>query len=198
MRDIDIRPILGSKLRSKMGAAALMVEELGLCQGDVFVDIAVIDGRLEGYEIKSDHDSLRRFARQRAVYSKVLARASIVVTEKHMVEGRKAVPAWWGILLAQPKGTSLEIVTVRKPRKNPAVDPTALVQLLWRDEALHLLDRIGKAKGMASKPRRDVWARLSEEVSLRELQSLVCAQIKRRGDWRSASKQIQCGDSYPL
>lgn len=55
MRDCDIRSALGSKLRSEKGAAACLVEELGLCQGDVFVDLAVVDGCLEGYEIKSDH-----------------------------------------------------------------------------------------------------------------------------------------------
>lgn len=195
MRDSDIRDALTSKLRLEKGATTVLVEELGLCQGDVFVDVAVADSRLEGYEIKSDQDTLRRLERQRAVYSKVLASASLVLTEKHLSAARKVVPRWWGILLALPlEDGSLKITTLRAPRSNPAVDPAALVQLLWRDEALGVLKRLGKAKGVVTKPKRAIWERLLEELSVDELQGLVCDQIKRRGAWRSASKRARCGD----
>lgn len=198
MTDSDIRDVLNCKLRSEKGAASVLVEELGLCQGDVFVDVAVVDRRLEGYEIKSDQDTLRRLERQRAVYSKVLASATLVLAEKHLRAARKVVPRWWGIFLALPlEDGSLKLTTIREPRSNPAVDPGALVQLLWRDEALNILRRLGKAKGVATKPRRAIWRRILEEFPVDELQKVVCDQIKRRGDWRSASTRTRCGDSYP-
>ncbi len=197
IRDRDIRSALGPKLRLAMGDDAVLVEELGLCQGDVFVDVAMINGHLEGYEIKSDRDSLRRLDRQSTVYSRVLARATLVVTEKHLADARKVIPRWWGILLARLTTISLEFISVRTPRRNPAIDPSALVQLLWRDEALQVLDGLGKAKGLASRPRREIWGRLLEECSLRELQTLVCSRIKGRGEWRSAPRRTQDGDSCP-
>ena len=198
MKDADIRAALTRKLCSEKRPEAILIEELGLCQGDVFVDVALIDGRLEGFEIKSDLDTLRRLERQRAAYSKVLSSATIVLTRRHLAAARIAVPKWWGILLALPQGDgSLELASVRRSRRNPSIDASSLVQLLWRDEALEILVRLGKAKGIVSKPRREIWRRLLEECSLDELQTYVCSQIKRRGDWRSASKRIRCDDSCP-
>lgn len=196
LRDSDIRAVLGGRLRSEMGVTARVVEELGLCQGDVFVDVAVVDSALDGYEIKSDLDSLRRLERQRVAYSKVLFNASIVVTQKHLTDARQSVPRWWGILLARPRGTSVEIAPVRKPKRNPSVDPAALVQLLWRDEALQLLEDMGVATGLRGMPRRAIWARLQESLTLGELQAVVCAQLKLRGDWRSATTRIPSDDLY--
>ncbi len=197
MNDRDIRAALGAHLHGQVAADALLVEELGLCQGDVFVDVAVVDGTIEGYEIKSDRDTLRRLERQLAVYSRVLSKATIVVGQKYVEAAKSSVPDWWGILLARPTSDRVELGHVRRPRRNPAVDPNSLVQLLWRDEALQLLQEQQKAKGLLSKPRRVIWERLIEEFSVRELQATVCSQLKRRADWRSASPRIRRGDSYP-
>ena len=41
------------------GKGKIDVEELGVCRGRVRVDVAVVNGTLHGYEIKSDRDSLR-------------------------------------------------------------------------------------------------------------------------------------------
>jgi hypothetical protein len=198
VKDADIRSVLFPMLRSQANNAALVVEELGLCEGEVFADLAVIEKQLEGFEIKSDTDSLRRFERQRDVYSRVMTRASIVVTDKHLDEARSRLPQWWGILIALPNGRTVEIASVRKARRNPAVDPSALVQLLWRDEALQQLEQMGEARGLRSKPRKDLWARLSAELSLRQLQAVVCERIKKRAGWKSASTQTQCDDSCLL
>lgn len=176
---------LNARLRARTAESAVIIEELGLCQGRVFADLAVVNGHLEGFEIKGDSDSLRRLPQQRAVYSKVMARASLVVTERHLKRARRAVPPWWGVLLARPTPSGLQIVTVREPRRNPRVDPHSLVQLLWRDEVLGHLQAMGLAKGLVGRPRRELWARLASEISLRRLEKIVCNQIKQRGDWRS-------------
>lgn len=195
VKDADIRSALFPLLRSRATSPALVVEELGLCEGEVFADLAVIEQQLEGFEIKSDTDTLRRFERQREVYSRVMTKASIVVTDKHLREVRNRLPQWWGILLALPSGRTVEIASIRKARRNPAVDPSALVQLLWRDEALLQLEQMGLARGLRSKPRKDLWDRLSTELSLSQLQAVVCDRIKKRAGWKSASPRTQCDDS---
>ncbi len=60
--DSDIRAVLRSRLFLKHPdeADTVVIEELGLCRGQVRVDVAVVNGLLHGYEIKSDRDSLRR------------------------------------------------------------------------------------------------------------------------------------------
>lgn len=92
--DVDIRPVLRrSLLASTAGEGSVVVEELGLCRGRVRVDLAVVNGSLHGYEIKSDRDSLDRLAGQADVYSKVLDQVTLVVGERHLAHAMDRVPA---------------------------------------------------------------------------------------------------------
>jgi hypothetical protein len=43
---------------------------------------------------------------------------------------------------------------VRSAGPNPAPDPRAMAEFLWRDDALALLEARGAARGMRGKPRR--------------------------------------------
>jgi len=64
MNDAGIRRNLHCKKlrRHHVDPDTLVVDELGLKHGKCRADIAVINGHLMGYEIKSDDDSLRRLA----------------------------------------------------------------------------------------------------------------------------------------
>src|SRR5439155_10222560 len=91
LRDRDVRQALHRKvLRDHHGDAnTLVLDELGLRHGACRVDIAVVNGYLHGYEIKSDSDTLDRLPAQVAVYNLVLDRATLVVGERHL---QKAQP----------------------------------------------------------------------------------------------------------
>ena len=80
MRDAEIRPALREHLlrRHASETDTVLIEELGLRRSHVRVDLAVVNGSLHGFEIKSDRDSLRRLARQVDLYSQVLDRATLV------------------------------------------------------------------------------------------------------------------------
>src|SRR5262245_26146770 len=58
--DAEIRHALRAYLRAryadKPGTAIL--DELAICRGQVRVDLAVVNGSVHGYEIKSDRDTL--------------------------------------------------------------------------------------------------------------------------------------------
>ena len=60
MKDIDIREELRNTTPSqfKYDSTTKIVEELGLSEGAFKIDIAVINGSLIGYEIKSEEDTL--------------------------------------------------------------------------------------------------------------------------------------------
>src|SRR5438874_50079 len=98
------------RVRHRNAAGVALVEELGLCRGQVRVDLVVVNGSLHGYEIKSDRDSLRRLAGQVAVYGRVLDRASLVVGTRHGYTAISSVPDWWEMQLAlrQPAGLRLK------------------------------------------------------------------------------------------
>jgi len=58
MREIDIRRALLADVRQRHRDEpdTLIREELGVCQGIARVDLAVVNGSVHGYEIKSEQD----------------------------------------------------------------------------------------------------------------------------------------------
>lgn len=187
MRDIDIRLALRKEIQSLhcMEPDTLVVEELGLCQGVARVDVAVVNGTVHGYEIKSEQDTLARLPGQLNVYSRALEFVTIITAQIHTEKIEKLVPWWWGIWSAVPTENGIWLQKTRKSRRNPRVDSFAVAQLLWRDEALDALAGRGLAKGLRSKPREELWRKLADDIPQRELAELVRTRLKNRGaDWR--------------
>ena len=179
--DADIRPVLKrSLLASTAGEDSVVVEELGLCRGRVRVDLAVVNGSLHGYEIKSDRDSLDRLAGQADVYSKVLDQVTLVVGERQLAHAMDRIPAWWGVTRVDGTAGGPELHLVRAEDKNPALDPRALVELLWLPDALAILEARGQVRGLKSKPRRLVWDRLCGSLSTEEISCAVRTHLKAR------------------
>ena len=182
MGDAAIRSALRIRFREEHGRdpETVVIEELGLCRGRVRLDVAVVNGLLHGYEIKSDRDSLRRLDNQVDVYGKVLDRATLVVGDRFLTAACGLLPPWWGVLHARVDGAELRFRTVRSPAKNPGRDPRALVELLWSDQAIGLLDRHGAARGVRRKPRRIVWERVCERFEVDEIADAVRVGLKSR------------------
>ena len=61
-----------------------MIDELGLAHAKSRIDVAVINGCIHGYEIKSAKDSLDRFATQIDIYRQTLQKLTIVAAPKHV------------------------------------------------------------------------------------------------------------------
>lgn len=162
-----------------------MIDELGLCQGAARIDLAVINGSMNGFEIKSDADRLDRLARQMDAYGRVLDTVTLVTAVRHLDRARAQLPPWWGIVVATPDGDGVALRRRRKSRLNRHVDPEALVRLLWRDETLGLLHQFGLASGMQSKPRSLLWAKLAASLERPVLAEHVRATLKRRAGWRA-------------
>lgn len=184
MREIDIRRALLAKMQEmhRDESDTLIREEMGLCQGFARVDIAVVNGTIHGYEIKSEQDNLARLSGQAEIYNRALDFVTIVAARIHsdQIRQEQAVPSWWGIWNAARDGDLVRLETLREPSKNPHVDPYALAQLLWRDEALQALADNGLATGMRSKPREVLWRRLASELPIEELGRVVRDRLKHR------------------
>lgn len=102
-RDIDIRQKLHKELSSqyKNRTDTIVVDELNLCQGDARIDIAVVNGKIHGYEIKSESDTLERLPNQISIYNQVMDTVTIVTAEKHLEKVKQLIPAWWGIKIVE-------------------------------------------------------------------------------------------------
>jgi len=182
LADADIRPALRSLLLAAHGndPDTMLLEELGICRGQVRVDLAVVNGSVHGYEIKSDRDSLRRLAGQVEVYSRVLDSATLVVGDRHLAEALKFLPKWWGVLRFDATSGKPRFRTVRRAARNPCRDPRSLVELLWLDDALALLEGAEAARGVRGKPRCVVWDRVCEKLSIDEIALAVRSRLKAR------------------
>ena len=187
MRDTDVRRVLREQLVAEHRAEpdTLLLDELGLC-GQVRVDLAVVNGFLAGYEIKSPVDTLRRLPGQAEVYSRVLDFAHLVVAGRHYEHALVMIPQWWGVHLAHASAGEVWLETVRAARRNEMVDRMSLARLLWRDEALAVLAARGADRGVRTKARWHVWTRLSEVLTTEEMRDVVRSHLKARQGWRDA------------
>ena len=177
-RDRDVRGLLKRHLAEFQASGTVILDELGLCQGDVRVDVAAVNGELSGFEIKSPADSLARWPKQRRVYSKVVDRAWLVAPEKTLEAAR--APGWWGLIRVVETEHQLGLRVIRPALINPKPDPYSIACLLWRDEAIRALEDVGRARGMRTKGRALIWDRLVECLPLDQLRRVVRAALKVR------------------
>jgi hypothetical protein len=178
---VAIRRLLVGQLR-RDGHRGRLVPEMGLCQGDARIDLAAIGNELDGYEIKSGRDDLRRLASQAEVYNLVFDRLTLVAAARHLDRAAARLPSWWG--LAAVDGSAEAIETLRPALANPARDPLATVRLLWRDEAADLLQRRVGRRIRAARPV--LWRHLVEVLPPDELRASICACLAARTTWRAA------------
>jgi hypothetical protein len=186
-RDIDIRSALVLDLRALHGddPETLLVDELGVDEGSFRIDYAVVNGQLAGFEIKSDRDTLSRLAAQARAYGRVFDTLTLICGQRHMAAAAELVPRWWGVTLARSSGGLIVFDVVRPIAPNPGVDPFAVAQLLWRDEALEMLEQRELAAGLRSKPRRELWRALARHVDADELRAAVRDRLRARRAWRA-------------
>jgi hypothetical protein len=197
MRDRDVRESVWRWLEvaHQGDLDTLMLDELGILNGATRVDIAVINGQIEGYELKSERDTLERLPTQRDLYNKVIDRISLVVAENHREAAEDIIPDWWGLAVATTCRGTVEVTRERPPEMNPKLDAAALASLLWRGEALAVLEHYDAARGVKSKPREALYERLADALDLDMLRAEVRGALKAREGWRADRRFQQCGGS---
>jgi len=185
MRDIDLRQALLLRLHRTHGADGdtRIVQEMGVWAGTVRVDVAVLNGEMSGYELKSDSDSLARLPLQADLYSRVFDRMTLVVGSKHLDKAVTLIPSWWGIIRATGSKNGVKLKRVRASRRNANHEPYVVAELLRKDEAVAILEQYGLSAGWRSKRVKLIHERLAREIPVRELSKRVLCALKNRRDW---------------
>lgn len=186
LKDNDIREVLLEKLCNTHlnDSDTKIVNEMGVLHGQSRVDVAVINGIIHGFEIKSESDNLSRLPNQITDYNKVFDRMTIVTQRNYLESARTLIPKWWGITLVTKRTNKITLREIRKGKLNPCIDPLALSHLLWRDEALNILKQRDLHKGYLSKPRNVLYQRICETIDKNEIRIIVNQQLKQREGWR--------------
>jgi hypothetical protein len=182
MRDVDVRRAVRLQLDAQHAddLDTRIVEEMGVWSGTVRVDIAVINGELSGYELKSNFDTLKRLPRQIEIYGKVFDRMTLVVGDKHAERATSIVPPWWGCVVAAETDSGVALTVKRLGHVNPDPDAAVVVQMLWRHEIVAALDEYGLADGWRSRRSSDLADRLLSNVPLNKLREHVRTALKAR------------------
>lgn len=187
MREIEVRDAVRSGPIRKylIDDRSRVIDELAICLGEARVDIAVVNGKLAGYEIKSKSDTLIRLPRQAAIYGRVFDEMTLIVDASHADASLKIIPDAWGVIeVRQTADRSPKLRKLRAPQATGDQDPYAIAQLLWKEEAVAILMAHREGPVPTSKPRSWLWGALASELPLKKLKSEVRRTLKVRGAWR--------------
>jgi hypothetical protein len=181
--------------RAESGRPAEILEELGVKHGTARIDIAVINGVMHGYEIKSDRDTLERLPQQMNEFNAVFDKLTLVVGKRHLYDAINIVPDWWGIIVAKIDANhEIFFQTIREAEDNKDQVGVSIARLLWKEEALQILEEQNKAKGVRSKPREFIYQRLANVLDAETLKEKVRhALLISREDWRSDMPLVLSG-----
>ncbi len=181
LRDSNIRPVLLRELKIRFSDKRhdLILEEFG-CNA-ARIDIAVVNGALHGFEIKSDCDSLERLEIQIPEYSKIFDYVTLISGKRLLESARSKVPVWWGISVAMRTDDSVIITKMREPKKNPDLDSSSLAEMLWKRETIQCLQRSGFRQFSATQPVDELRTEVVRLIPVDDLAAEVRAAIKKRG-----------------
>jgi hypothetical protein len=185
--DREIRAALyRKKFRFKHDRSdTLIIDELGLAHARARIDIAVINGCVHGFEIKSAADTLARLPKQLMLYEECLEKLTIVCAEKHVSAVQKIAPSWCGILEATkgPRG-GIDFTTLRTSKRNPNVQAYRLAHLLWRPEAVSLLARMNVPPQVLRSPRKQLYKSLAALLTVEQITAFIKESMESRSVWR--------------
>jgi len=192
-----VRRALRSSTLARDGGKHVAVDEFWLPGSGGRADLVVLGRYMDAFEIKTEHDSLRRLPAQAAAYQRLFDRCTAVVAEKHLAKAQVMLPDFWGISSISMNG-HVSFISHRKAKLNRHVDPELLVRLLWRDEALAALMSVtGQAPGKTT--RTALWRALVSTVSPLELKRIVRKALMER-DPRKAripTRRFACSPAAP-
>jgi hypothetical protein len=182
MRDSDVRRAVKVWLGAEYAhdPDSYIVEEMDVWSGTVRIDVAIINGSLSGYELKSDRDTLERLPHQRDIFGHVFDYLHLVVGKRHAEDAERLLPPWWGIKIAVMAGGGVALLPHREAAENPTPDPYLIAEMLSKDEAINVLSAFGMDRGWKSKKIRLIHERLANEIPLPELKDQVRSILKKR------------------
>jgi hypothetical protein len=139
-------------------------------------DLALANGRLVGFEIKSGADTLKRWPSQCEAYFKVFDEVWLCTHGRHLESALAITPKGTGILLVDDLGG---VAMLREAKKNVISNAYDLTGLLWREE-LDFLCGINNVQVRKKETKADVRAKVSENIPIDTIKCFVLERLKIR------------------
>jgi|GEM_PF-3919906 len=180
MKDKDIRVHLRPWLKQRHATPGVLIKEEWGQLWNTRPDVAIFENHsFHAYEIKSDHDSLTRLAKQLEGYGEFFHKITVVTGNVYAQKVADMVPDWVGLLVVAPAGggqAHLNELRVARPsplRRSPEI-------ALWVKELQQLLRDNGITG--AAKLRQDVALAMVRRLGLpeRELLPFIVSALTKR------------------
>ncbi|MCU1741756.1 MULTISPECIES: sce7726 family protein [unclassified Pseudomonas] len=196
-RDIEIRRHFHKKRLQHFHDCpnTIVIDELGIAHGKNRADIAVLNGTFHCFEIKSSKDTINRLPEQLSEYSKCFEKISVISAPNHIQKIMTILPSWCGLIVAT-KGAkgAVAFKTIKRPKKNPQLEITAMAHFLWRREIIELLTVLGVEEKHLNQSREKLYQLIPPTLTAQELTQWIKVKFMGRKDWRAASQQMLCDD----
>lgn len=178
LRDGDIRRALEASLvlEHSVTGDTTILHEMKVYRPTARVDVAVVNGEITAFEIKSDVDSFARLKDQIAGYDAVFDRISIVTTSRQIKLARQKIPRWWGIAVSD--GISISIK--RTAKRNPHRQLTSLLFSLSRSELISILRANDASQGHSSSSIAALVQLAVQRISEDDIRASCRNVLKRR------------------
>ena len=194
--DIDIRKALHATVLQPHHNCpdTIILNELGLANASARIDVAVLNGCLHGYEIKSAVDTMRRLPRQIGLYAECLEKLTIVCAPRHLEAVDKIVPPWCGIVEAEKSDQDeINFVTRRASQRNENIQGHRLAHLLWRQEAVDILTSQNLPAKALRQPRKQLYLEIAERFTVAEITAYIKSAMAARQAWRDPQARASYG-----
>lgn len=190
---VELKKIIEKKYDN---SAVRIIEEFSIDDKATRIDIAVVNGILHGYEIKSDLDTLVRLPKQMSAYNSVFDQITLVVGVQHLYDAFNLIPDHWGVMVAKTnEDGSVYFNLIREASDNDAQQKLSIAKLLWKHEALEVLEDIDSVYGYKSKSKDVIHERISNLLDLDTLKNTVRKTLLlSRTDWRAGTIPVLNGD----
>lgn len=118
---------------------AVLINEMVYANWSRRADLAVANGHLHAFEIKSDFDSLRRLEGQIAIYLERFDKLTVVVAPKYLSQVLEMTPSQVAVWCVLEEATGVRIKIVRIGKKGKVENRDVLIDYLRRDELYSFL-----------------------------------------------------------
>jgi len=175
--DPQIRDAIFDHLEGNSGKIRIIEEvNIGGSRADF---LAVTDGVLTGYEIKSDADSYTRLDTQTRDYSAFCDYCYVVIGKSHQTGIYGHVPDFWGIIVIVQESDGVKLEQVRQAELSPNVAIRNKLWILWKRELVNIRVKFGLQK-YESKDRNYLLRSLEKQVPKELLSRAVTDELFER------------------
>jgi hypothetical protein len=177
LSDPQMREALFTYLDAKHTKIRIIDEKnIGRSRADL---MAVIDGIIIGYEIKSDLDSYVRLKKQVRNYNKFFDICYVVVGKSHQKGVIKHVPEFWGILVISEEHGQVNVFELRTADMNPKDITANKLSLLWKREIQNIAIKNGLPK-YSNKNKKYLLKMLQEMIPPKDLMLAFTEELFER------------------